>query len=145
MRIGNSNVFHVAAILALLLVLTSSAHAADVTVSNGWLRALPPSVPSGGYFTLRNNSARTVTLSDVESPACTAMMMHKTSAAGMEHVMDVSVAAGETFSFAPGGYHLMCLDSKPMLKAGAQVPVTLHFKDGKSVTASFQVRNAVGK
>jgi copper(I)-binding protein len=36
---------------------------------------------------LRNNSSKTATLVNVTSPACTAMMMHKTSSVGMDHVM----------------------------------------------------------
>lgn len=145
MRIGNSNVFHVAAILALLLVLTYPAHAADVTVSNGWFRALPPSVPSGGYFTLHNGGKTTAILTDVESPACAAMMMHQTTASGMDHVMALDIRAGEDMVFAPGGYHLMCMASTPLLKVGASVPVTLFFKDGQKITAQFQVRSATGK
>ncbi len=145
MRIGNSNVFHVAAILALLLVLTYPAHAADVTVSSGWFRALPPSVPSGGYFTLHNGGKTTAILTDVESPACAAMMMHQTTASGMDHVMALDIRAGADMVFAPGGYHLMCMASTPLLKVGASVPVTLFFKDGHKITAQFQVRSATGK
>jgi copper(I)-binding protein len=122
-----------------------AAQAAELAVSGGWFRALPPSVPSGGYFMLRNNSSTTVTWVNVTSPACTAMMMHKTSSAGMDHVMALDVPAGATQAFAPGGYHLMCLDSKPMLKPGAAVPVTLEFEDGQKLTADFQVRTATGK
>ena len=144
MRIADSNYFHTLAMAALLVMISCAAQAADLTVSGGWFRALPPSVPSGGYFMLRNNSSKTATLVNVTSPACTAMMMHKTSSGGMDHVMALDVAAGATQAFAPGGYHLMCLDSKPMLKPGAAVPVTLEFEDGQKLTADFQVRTATG-
>ena len=123
--------------------LTSSAHAADITVTQGWFRALPSSVPSGGYFTLHNGSAKKITLKNVESPACGTLMMHKTSKGGMEHVMALDVAPGETLAFAPGGYHLMCMDSK--LKPGTAVPVTFIFSPGEKLAANFAVRNAMGK
>ena len=129
-------------------VLTVSAAApmpASVAVTEGWFRALPPSVPSGGYFTLRNTGTKPLTLTDVETPACGMVMMHKSSNGGMEHVMSLEVAAGETVTFAPGGYHLMCMDTKPALKPGARVPVTFHFAGNQDVTATFDVRNATGK
>jgi copper(I)-binding protein len=117
----------------------------NLVVSDGWFRALPASVPSGGYFVLRNGGDRTMTLSAVETPACGTVMIHKSSNGAMEHVMSLDVAAGETVQFAPGGYHLMCMDAKPVLKPGTSVPVTLIFSDGERVTATFRVRNAVGK
>jgi len=77
------------------------------------------------------------------------LMLHKSEdtggMAGMQAVTEVNVPAGGTVKFAPGGYHLMCMDSKPIIKPGAMAPVTLMFKDGSSVTAQFVVRNAVGK
>ncbi len=128
-----------------LLTIAATRKDAALQVRDGWFRALPPSVPSGGYFTLRNESTQTVTLADVESPACGMLMMHKTSSSGMEHVMALDVPAGGQIAFSPGGYHLMCMDSRPMLKPGATVPVTLRFQNGQKLTADFQVRTATGK
>lgn len=122
---------------------TSPVQAADITVTQGWFRALPPSVPSGGYFTLHNGGVGKITLSAVESPACGMLMMHKSSNGGMEHVMALDVAPGETLTFAPGGYHLMCMNSK--LKPGASVPVTFTFRQGAKLATSFAVRSATGK
>ena len=131
------------ALLAMLVPIAANARAADVTVSGGWFRALPTPIPSGGYFNLHNSGAKSVTLTAVKSSACGAMMMHQTTARGMEHVMSIVVPAGETFSFSPGGYHLMCMASK--LKIGTSIPVTLVFQDGPAVTANFQVRDVSGR
>lgn len=129
--------------ILLSTIFAGSAQAADVTVTQGWFRALPPSVPSGGYFTLHNGSAKKITLNAVESPACGMLMMHKSSNGGMEHVMALDVAPGETLTFAPGGYHLMCMDSK--LKPGTSAPVTFTFGQGAKLAATFAVRSATGK
>lgn len=145
MRIADSNYFHMLAMAALLVLISCAAQATELTVRDGWFRALPPSVPSGGYFTLRNDGKAMATLTDVESPACGAMMMHQTTPGGMDHVMALDVRAGEDMVFAPGGYHLMCMASTPLLKVGTSVPVTLFFKDGQKITAHFQVRSATGK
>jgi copper(I)-binding protein len=57
----------------------------------------------------------------------------------------VDVGAGATLKFAPGGYHLMCMDPTPAIRPGNRVPVTLTFADGRRLMVSFPVRNAAGK
>jgi copper(I)-binding protein len=135
--------------LFLVLALTGTAQAAPPTITDGWFRALPPSVPSGGYFTLHNGGGKTVTLTGAQSPACGMLMLHRSMNHGgmgmMSHVTTIDIAPGATLQFSPGGYHLMCMDSRPVLKPGARVPVTLTFAGGQAITASFAVRNAAGK
>jgi copper(I)-binding protein len=133
--------------LALLAATAGAAQADGITITDAWIRALPPSVPSGGYFTLRNGTGKPVTLTTAQSPGCGMLMLHKSSGmAGMTSMDDVSeviVPAGGTVKFAPGGYHLMCTEAT--VKPGQHVPVTLNFRGGAKVTATFAVRNAAGK
>lgn len=153
MRYGNSNTFHAIAIAALLLLVSVGASAAaKLTITNAWMRALPSSVPSGGYFTLHNSGSKPAVLTGTSSPACGRLMLHKTSSmsgmAGMARTDDVSeveVPADGTLSFSPGGYHLMCMNVSALFKSGATVPVTMTFKDGSNVRALFTVRSAAGK
>lgn len=144
----NTNLFPAMTALALLAGI-AAAQAAPLTVSDGWFRAMPAAVPSGGYFTLHNGGEKPVTLTGAESPACGMLMLHKSMNQGgmgmMEHVTSVDVAPGGTLEFKPGGHHLMCMHSTAMLKPGARVPVTLKFSGGETVTADFAVRNAAGK
>jgi copper(I)-binding protein len=130
-------------------LLTLPATAAGVTVSDGWFRALPANLPSGGYFTLHNDGAETVTLTGASSPACAMLMLHKSDEmngmAGMSDVETIPVAAGDTLKFAPGGYHLMCMNPTPAMKPGAKVQVTLEFADGMKLNADFAVKDAKGK
>jgi copper(I)-binding protein len=142
--------FHGIAMGVLLVFITMcAAKAAELTVSEAWIRALPPSVPSGGYFTLHNGGTKSVTLTGAESPACGMLMLHKSeSHGGMGMMMEmetVEFPPGGTVRFAPGGYHLMCTDAGPAIKPGGTVPVTLIFKDGSKLEVRFQVRNAAGK
>ena len=151
MRLGNTNIYHLAtiAILAVLLLVAARAAGASpagskqIGIEDGWFRALPPAVPSGGYFTIRNGSEKPVTLTDVETPGCGVTMMHRSINGSMDHVMSLDLAAGETVRFEPGGYHLMCIEAK--LKPGGNVPVTFHFADGGIVTANFAIKTATGK
>ena len=154
MRTANCRVLQGAAAAFFLLAALPVAQAADsspagVSVQDGWMRALPSAVPSGGYFTLQNKSGKPVILTGADSPACGMLMLHKSDDKGglssMSDVAEVSVPAGGKVSFTPGSYHLMCMDTTPSLKPGATVPVTLAFKSGEKLTASFAVRNAAGK
>jgi hypothetical protein len=133
----------------LLTLAAAPAAAPGLRVVDGWFRALPGTLPAGGYFTLRNGGAKAAVLTGAESPACGMLMLHKSENQGgmaaMDMVSSVAVPAGGGASFAPGGYHLMCMEPKPTLKPGASVKVTLLFQDGSRLAADFAVRNAAGK
>jgi copper(I)-binding protein len=149
MHKSNVNLLPGVAIAALALVFASAASAADLNVTDAWIRALPASVPSGGYFTLHNGGMKTVVLTGAASPGCGMLMLHKSEdKGGMSMMMDVPeipVAAGATVKFSPGGYHLMCMDAKPVIKQGASVPVTFSFRGAPPLTVRFEVRGATGK
>jgi hypothetical protein len=134
---------------ALLLGVGPAFAAGPLSVSDAWIRAMPAGIPSGGYFTLRNNGARDVVLTGAATPACGSLMLHKSENTGgmssMHHVEEVDVPAGGSVAFAPGGYHLMCMQANSAITPGAKVPVSLTFKDGSKVIASFAVRDAAGK
>jgi periplasmic copper chaperone A len=128
--------------------LGTAAQAGELTVSDGWIRALPGKTPAGGYFTLSNDSGRRMVLTGASSPVCGMLMLHKTDTASgmasMNDVKDVPIAVGQHVIFAPGGYHLMCMDPTAAVEPGNKVPVTLIFSDGTQVTNEFSVRNATG-
>jgi hypothetical protein len=77
------------------------------------------------------------------------LMMHQSSnkggMSGMDMVDKVSVPAGGTVRFAPGGYHLMCENPTAKMKVGSKVGVLLRLSDGSAVAAGFVVKNAAGK
>jgi periplasmic copper chaperone A len=135
------------AVVAIALLPTASLATPQVTVSDGWIRALPGTLPAGGYFKLHNGSGTSISLVGASSPACGMLMLHKSDTmngmAEMSDVERVDVAAGGTIAFAPGGYHLMCMDPKA-LHPGGKISVTLSFSNGMHVTSDFAVRNAAG-
>lgn len=134
--------------LSAFLVATP-ALAGDVTIATAWFRAMPAHLPAAGYFTIHNAGTSKVTLIGASSGACGMLMLHKSSTgSGMSSMSDVEsldVPAGGTVAFAPSGLHLMCMDPTPAMKRGAIVPVTLELAGGKTVTASFTVKNARGQ
>ncbi|MBV9991192.1 MAG: copper chaperone PCu(A)C [Alphaproteobacteria bacterium] len=125
------------------------ASAADLTVSDAWIRALPAKLPAAGYFTLTNTGKAEVSLTGASSVACGMLMLHKSAQSGgmgsMEDVAAVAVPAGGTIRFAPGGYHLMCMDPTPAVKPGGKIGVELTFAGGARLAADFAVKNAQGK
>jgi copper(I)-binding protein len=122
---------------------------AGLVVSHAWMRFLIRARPAAGYFTLRNTSGAARELVGAASPGCGSLMLHQSQTTGgidrMVMVKELPVPAHGAVTFAPGGYHLMCMDAKPAIKPGGKVPVTLSFKDGTQVIAEFAVRNAMGK
>jgi len=131
------------------LLFAGSASAAQVTISDAWIRALPAPSPSGGYFTMKNTGAADIALTGAKSAACGMLMLHQSKEMGgmssMEDVSSVPVPAGGEIRFAPGGFHLMCMDATPAIKPGAIVAVTFEFSDKSETTANFAVKNAQGK
>jgi copper(I)-binding protein len=140
-----------AGVLAAAWLVAPAAFAAEtgVTLQDGWIRVLLPERPAAAYFTLRNDTAAERALVGARSPACGSLMLHQSvTQGGMDRMMMVArvpVPAHGTLSFAPGGYHLMCMQPRASLAPGGRAPVTLLFGDGGSVTADFAVRGATGR
>ena len=133
--------------LGLVLLAPALARAGEaVQVQAPWFRFLLASIPAGGYLTLENTGAAPAVLVGASSPGCGMMMLHRTETSGgtdrMVGVKQVTIPAHGTFRFAPGGYHLMCME--PKMHLGQTVPVTLRFADGSRITAPFPVRGADG-
>jgi len=117
---------------------------ADLVLSGGYMQTTIPAVPAAGYFTLENKGETDRELVGASSPGCGSVMLHKSEEVNgvstMGHVDSVPVPAHNSITFAPGGYHLMCMSPTASLKPGSSVPVTLTFKNGGTVTGDFPVR-----
>ncbi len=132
-----------------VLFLSAPAMAADLTVSRATLRVISPSVPAAGYFVLANAGTAPVTLTGAQSAACGMLMMHKSSTEGgmarMDDVASLVVPPHGKIAFAPGAYHLMCMDPSAALATARTAPVRLEFKDHPPVETDFTVTNALGR
>jgi hypothetical protein len=138
-----------AAALALLAASPCLAAEDGVSLQNGWMRFVMSTVPAGGYFTLTNATDTRKMLTGATSPDCGDLMLHESRHEGgqeqMVTIKQVAVPAHGTVSFAPGGYHLMCMRPNATVKPGGSVPVTLLFADGGRLEADFAVKGAAGK
>jgi copper(I)-binding protein len=100
--------------------------------------------PVAGYFVLKNNSDTQLSLTGASAPDCSSLMLHKSSNQNgterMEMVSSVRIPMNGTVRFAPGGYHLMCMDPKGALLSGKGTEtVTLQFADGGTLQAPFAI------
>lgn len=130
-------------------LLSLGAWAADLNVSDAWIRILHGGAPAGGYFLLHNDGKQPVVLVGARSAAFGHVMMHKTAeergVSRMLPVERVEVPAGGKVAFAPGSYHLMLMQPTRKVAAGHRIQVTLEFAGGQKRTAEFQVRGPSGK
>jgi hypothetical protein len=124
-----------------------NALAAKVTVTGAWVRALPGN--AAGYFTMRNDGTASVTLTGMKTAACGMAMLHKTSSGGgmasMSGVDSVPLAPHETVAFAPGGYHVMCMQPTAAVKPGKSITMMFEFSDKTELPVTFAVKNAAGR
>lgn len=134
--------------LLLLAVFPALARAGtpQVTAEKPWMRYLLPSIPAGGYLVLKNSGTAPAVLTGASSPDCGMLMLHQSmESSGMSMMMDVpsvTIPAGGSVRFSPGGYHLMCM--QPKMAVGQKVPVTLNFQDGSSLILLVPVLGAQG-
>lgn len=103
--------------------------------------------PGVVYFDIVNTSPQdhAVLRADVEGAGRSEVHSSMTTAYGemsMAPAGPQTVAAGQTFAFAPGGYHVMVFDLAPELAAGGQTEVTLTFEGGDKTSFMVPIRSA---
>ena len=135
-------------ILALLFAFatSSAAWAADgpITIEQPWARPTAASVVNGAaYLTIKNTGKTDDTLTGAETSAAAKAELHESSMEGnvmkMRPLGDVTVPAGGSVAFKPGGKHIMLLGLKAPLMAGQSFSLTLHFKSAGTQTVKVDV------
>lgn len=109
-----------------------------------WIRNMPNKLPSAGYFKLINSSNHDAVLIGLSSDAYARTMLHTSTKeggmAGMEHIDRVSVPAGGSVEFSPGGYHAMLEKPARDLQVGNNVTLVLTFEHGNVLPVECAVR-----
>jgi len=120
------------------------AAAEELVVENAWARKAPGSDVAAVYFVLRNAGSEPRVVTGVESPSAAHAMIHETSVADGQSRMrardSVSIAAGETVAFEPGGLHVMLHGLRTEIQVGQHVPLSLLLADGSRIEVSAIVR-----
>jgi len=104
--------------------------------------ATPPGAKVGAVY-LDIISPQDDTLTGVSSPVADKAELHESlhtdGVARMRPLSRVELQAGKTYSFRPGGAHIMLVGLHQPLAAGARVPLTLHFAGGGAVEVEVSV------
>jgi len=139
------------AMLVLSFMLFShTAFAADLGVTDPWVRLMPPVAhATAAYMTLHNATASDIRILAVTCDAAAKSDLHDTRMQDgkmvMYHLDSVLVPAHGQFSFTPGHAHIMLMGLHNPLKVGQHVNIVLHLADGDSIRVRAPVRDMRGK
>jgi periplasmic copper chaperone A len=125
-----------------------NAWAAEVSVSDAWVRATAPGQDSGSIqFSI--TSQQEAKLVEASSPVAGKVefhsMSHENGMMEMRPVESIALPAGKTVDLAAGGKHIMLIGLKQPLKVGDSVPFTLTVqyadKSKATVKANAEVKS----
>ena len=123
---------------------SASGAASSIRVDDPWIRWLPAGVPAAGYLTLVNAGDETYALIAADSAYFGSVTIHRSVAhegsMRMEGVKEIAVAPHSRVDFGAQGYHLMLMNPLRTIESAKQIPITLHFRDGTSLTIAFELR-----
>lgn len=115
----------------------------SVVIRAGKVRTPSPGRPTGGYLDVTNDGPNPFSIVAASSPDFARVELHthemKDGMMAMRQIDAVSVPAGQTVSFAPGGLHLMLFEPTRALKKGDVVTVALSFGAAGGANASLLV------
>jgi periplasmic copper chaperone A len=118
----------------------------EIQVINAWIAEIPPVISvTAALMTLRNNGDKPRYLIAASSPKAEKIEIHKSfvvnDLARMQQQPEVEIPAHGSLVFDnETGYHLMFYGAEA-LKVGQQIPVTLEFKDGYTLSTVYEVRD----
>jgi len=132
------------ACLALLACTVALAVAPPLTAQDAWIRATPGSDVAAAYLTVHNTATHAVSIVGVRCACAGHAMIHESTISNGQSTMrprePLSIAAGATLRFAPGGLHIMLQGLTRPLAPGDEVPLELLLEDGGSLSVSARVR-----
>lgn len=136
-------------IIAIALVISLSAYShksvkSSISVSDAYIRLLPPSSPNtGGFVKLTNTSNKDIKLTRASSNLSKKLELHTLIKDGdimkMREVEDILIKANSTTLLKPGSLHLMFMGLKDKLELNKEIAVTLYFNDSSHLDVKFKI------
>lgn len=120
--------------LVLALVLPLNAFA-ELDITEARIKNLPPPVPvRAGYMSIKNLSARSVSIVAIHSDAFASVEIHRSvmqdGMMRMEPVDRLTIDPGASLQLAPGGLHLMMMHPAEATRPGDDIEIILQMDDG---------------
>jgi len=134
-------------LICLLIVPVSNLNAGNLlSVQDAWVLEAPPGMKvMAAYMIIKNSSENSYELSSISSAQFEKVEMHRTiienEQARMEKQNRMTVNAGDTLKFEPGGSHLMLFNPEVRLKSGDEVDLSLKLNNGIILDVKAKVRN----
>lgn len=115
------------------------------TLTDPYVRALPPGAPNtAAFLSLTNDGSADLALVAVETTVAKRAELHThqmvDGMAQMRQVEKIALPVGQTVVLAPGGLHIMLFDLTRELKEGDKVELTLIYSDGSRQPVVADVR-----
>lgn len=126
-------------------IASAAGRAEQLTVSDAWVREAPPtSQVLAAYLHIANPGAEDVVLVGANSPQFETVELHRTElvdgVARMIAQPRLTIPAGGTVIFEPGGLHLMLIQSLTPLQRGDRVEIEFQLGSGKTLKLQAEVR-----
>ena len=140
------NILQRSLLLTALLALAPIAQAAGtLEVEDAWIREAPPGATMlAGYATLKNRGDARLLVLLVLSDAFDAAAVHETvtgnGVSRMRELERIAIDPGTEVRLEPGGKHLMLMQPRQAIVAGASIDITFVMADNARVSAPFVVR-----
>jgi len=123
-----------------------SSSRSGLEVTDAWGRPSPETASTAAfYLTVENSGPEDDRLTGVTAAACGEAMIHQTTIdeqgiMQMSHTGQVTIPAGETVRFEPGGLHIMCTEKKSVLRAGDPATLLLSFDLAGEVAVEVEIQ-----
>ncbi len=119
--------------------------AGSVSVSDAYVRAVPPGQPnSAAFMKLDNSSPNQHAVVSAASPVAKAAELHTHRMEGdmmkMRHIEKIDIHPNGQTVLKPGGLHIMLMGLKKDLNPGDLVSITITFEDGSAKEFEAPVR-----
>ena len=129
--------------LLMSAVLSVSAFAQTVVVSDPWIRATVTGQKATGAF-MKITSKDGAKITGVSSPAAGVTEIHEMKmekdVMKMAAIPSLNVPAGGAVELKPGSYHVMLMDLKAPLADKSTVPLTLTFENAQGVKSKVDLQ-----
>ena len=112
------------------------------------VKTTPPGIQNSvGYFHLMNQGKKDLQLIGANSDIAERIEVHKHTLKNglmkMQKVDSITVPAGSSLEFKPGGYHIMFMGVKKPLTEGDEVSFTLEFAGGDNVVVKAKAKKTI--
>ncbi|MFT6895765.1 MAG: copper(I)-binding protein [Paraglaciecola sp.] len=126
-------------LFASTLFLFANSVDAHLMISNATVRLLPPSLPNtSAYFSVKNTADHDIILVAAQTDIAQKAELHNHVMQGqmmrMEQQDSVTIGAGQTVNFEPGGLHMMIFGLKAPLQKAQSVKLSLLTQGGDIIT-----------